>query len=231
MDYESFVAQIELDREWREAEIRLLLNDLNRREREDERNLFRRPLVAIQYAHYEGFTKFVLQHYATAVSGKLLECDKVINELVALSFNDVFRELRNPNPKGKLFKGALPTDNALHKFAREHHFIAEIRDVFSKRVNLPDDVIDTDSNLTPDILRKNLYRLGLSVDSVDSIEGQLNQLINARNGIAHGDARMKNGITEETYLKFAQACKTAMDNVDQQVRDCYRNHKYLKMVA
>ncbi|WP_265098525.1 MAE_28990/MAE_18760 family HEPN-like nuclease [Burkholderia cepacia] len=228
MDYESFVTQLEQDREWREREMRTLLNDLAGRESEEARDEFRRPLVALQYAHYEGFTKFALQHYVNAVNTKALKCSEVTHELVALSFAKVFRELRNPDPKGRLFKGALPTDTPLHKFAREVHFLTEMDDVFGKLLVINDDAIDTESNLTPAVLRKNLFRLGLSMDFVDGIDADLNRLVGIRNEITHGDSKMKRGVTVDDYGKFSGACKKAMDNVDSQVRDAYRSNRYLK---
>lgn len=228
MDYEFFVAQLEQDREWRENEMRALLNDLARRENAVDRDLFRRPLVALQYAHYEGFTKFALQHYVDAINMKELECAVARPELVALSCNDVFRELRNPDPKGRLFNGALPTDAALHKFAREKHFLEQMEGVLARKLKISDDAVDTESNLNADVLRKNLFRLGLSIAFVDEIAGELHQLVNARNGIAHGDNKMKQGVTEERYERFSAACKKAMDDVDRQVRDAYRNANFLK---
>lgn len=228
MDYEDFVAQVEQDRQWREDELRVLLNDLARRGTEEERDLFRRPLVALHYAHYEGFTKFALQLYVDAVNMRDLTCIEVTPELAALSCDELFRELRNPNPKGKLFKGALPTDTALHKFARERHFLEQIDNVLARKLQISDDAVDTESNLKADVLRKNLYRLGLSVAFVDEIESELHQLVNARNGISHGDNKMKKGVTEKQYAGFSKACKKAMDEVDKQVRGAYRNAHYLK---
>jgi hypothetical protein len=228
MDYESFVTQLEQDREWREREMRTLLNDLITRESEEARDEFRRPLVALQYAHYEGFTKFALRHYVNAVNSKSLKCSEAMHELVALAFAKVFRELRNPDPKGRLFKGALPSDTPLHKFAREVHFLAEMDSVFENSLLINDDAIDTESNLTPAVLRKNLFRLGLSMDFVGEIDADLNRLVGIRNEIAHGDSKMKRGVTVGDYGKFADACKKAMDNVDSQVRDAYRSSRYLK---
>lgn len=228
MDYESFVTQLEQDREWRESEMRSLLNDLRHRDSEPAKNEFRRPLVALQYAHYEGFTKFALQHYVNAVNSKSLKCSDATPELVALCFTKVFRELRNPDPKGRLFKGALPVDTPLHKFAREVHFLSEIDGVFGKALTIDEGAVDTESNLTPAVLRKNLFRLGLSLSFVDGIEADLNRLVGIRNEVTHGDSKMKRGVTEEDYNKFAAACKKAMDNVDAQVRDAYRLGRYLR---
>lgn len=228
MDYESFVTQIEQDREWREAEMRSLLNDLARREGQDAQDEFRRPLVALQYAHYEGFTKFALQHYVNAVNSKVLSCSEATPQLVALAFAKVFRELRNPDPKGKLFKGALPADTPLHKFAREVHFLTEMNEVFSRVLRIEEDAVDTESNLTPAVLRKNLFRLGLSMAFVDEIEGELNRLVGVRNEISHGDSRMRRGVSEVDYIKFSNACKKAMDDVDAQIRQAYRSSHYLR---
>ena len=52
---------------------------------------------------------------------------------------------------------------------------------------MPDDVIDTESNLSSIVLKKNLFKLGLNYPLVDEQNSNINKLLGIRNAIAHGD--------------------------------------------
>jgi hypothetical protein len=74
VDLASIRAELESEQTWRHDEIRFLRNQLasicgNRRKMQ-----FRRALVVMLYAHYEGFCKFALERYVRSVNDACLEC-------------------------------------------------------------------------------------------------------------------------------------------------------------
>jgi hypothetical protein len=115
----------------------------------------------------------------------------------------MFHDLRDTRKKCDFFRRELPDDAKLHQFAREREFIERTTEVEIRPVKIPDDVVDTESNLTPVVMRKNLYRLGLPHDQFETHDGEIHQLLNLRNGVSHGD--LKDGIGETVYLRLRTA--------------------------
>lgn len=179
---------LERDRQQREAEIRLIENLTSRCSIEAERCMLRRSLVLLTYAHLEGFCKFALFAYAGAVNAMRLSCREAASALVASSLSKVFAALRDTNSKHPYFASGLPDDRGLHLSAREQLFIENFEAIATTRVEIPDHVVDTKSNLNAIILKRNLFQLGLNYPAVDTHGGSLNRLLGVRNAIAHGDA-------------------------------------------
>jgi hypothetical protein len=196
-------AELEADRAWREEEIRAFQNRGSEIEDKEELKRYRRALVLLLYAHYEGFCKFAFILYATTINSSGISCGEASYAVAAASLNEMFRNLRNPQKKCDLFRRDLPDDAKLHQFAREREFIEQTAEVEKRPVNIPDDVVDTESNLTPIVLGKNLYRLGLPHDQFEAHDGEIHQLLNLRNGVAHGD--LKDGIEEIAYMRLRAA--------------------------
>lgn len=104
MNLASLRAEIEADRAWREEEIRELQNRGSAIKEEEESKRYRRALVLLLYAHYEGFCKFALALYATAINSSGILCGEASYPIAAASMSDVFRNLRNPQKKCDLFR-------------------------------------------------------------------------------------------------------------------------------
>ena len=93
--------------------------------------------------------------------------------------------LSNPEKKSDLFRD-VPDDTALHRFARQREFVEHSAAILSSPLALSDKVVNTESNLWPVVLRKNLFRLGLPHERFSHLDGMLSLLVNTRNEIGHG---------------------------------------------
>jgi hypothetical protein len=82
-------------------------------------------------------------------------------------------------------------------------------------VTIPDDFVDTESNLKPVVLRKILYRLGLPHDQFSQHEGKIDRLLRVRNKIAHGESR--SGVTSTDYEELRRIVFQIMEEVKRQV--------------
>lgn len=187
LSVDEIYADIEADRLSRESEIRLVERLTIETKGEAERSMLRRSLVMLTYAHLEGFTKFVLLAYASSINSMKLDCSAAATPIAAASLSKVFAALRNSESKHDFFRRRMPDDVKLHLVAREHAFLAEFDAVLSRQVQIPDTLIDTKSNLSPDVLRKLLFLLGLPYSKVDEHQGTISRLLGVRNSIAHGD--------------------------------------------
>ena len=47
------------------------------------------------------------------------------------------------------FRRDLPNDTKLHRFARDQEFIERVADFIIRLVNIPEHVVDTESNFNP----------------------------------------------------------------------------------
>jgi hypothetical protein len=226
MNFADLRAQLEADQAWREDEIRALHNRGADIQNEKELKRYRRALVLLLYAHYEGFCKFALSLYADAVNQSGLLCGEASYAIAAASLGDLFRGLRNPQTKCQLFRRDLPDDFSLHQFARERDFV-ELSCEFDKRpVMIPDHIVDTESNLRPVVLKKNLYRLGLPHDQFEQYDGEINMLLNVRNGIAHGS--LKDGVEERLYEELRTATATIMSGLSAAIMKALLERQYAR---
>src|SRR5574337_1061994 len=160
MNIPELWAEIEAEQEWRQSEIRFFQNQILNITSEKEQDKFRRVLILMLYAHFEGFCKFAFNLYIDAVNREGITCAEVNFAIAAASLNDLFVSLRDPLKKCSGFKRELPDDTTLHRFARDREFLEQYVEFEKRLVSIPDEVIDIESNLKPIVLRKILYRLG-----------------------------------------------------------------------
>ena len=138
----------------------------------------------------------------------------------------MFRDLRDPSKKCDEFRRALPDDTKIHRFARDREFLERTDDFGQKPVTIPDLLVDTESNLTPVVLRKNLYRLGFSSNQFDQFEGNINRLLMTRNRIAHGES--SSGVDAKTYTDLHTIVFEIMAEVTMQVTQALNGRLYLR---
>ncbi|MDH4472190.1 MAG: MAE_28990/MAE_18760 family HEPN-like nuclease [Fluviicola sp.] len=229
MTIEDLWTEIEAEQTWRTDEIRFLQNQLSTLQSENDKDQFRRAVILMLYAHFEGFCKFAFNLYVTKINAESLHCKDVNYAIAAGSLSELFKALRNPDSKSDIFRNALPSDVKLHIYARNRDFIEASQDFENKIVSIPDDYVDTESNLKPIVLRKNLYKLGFPHDLFESIEGLINQLLNFRNKIAHGE--MKSGITEVKYEELRSATFQIMNEIKSRVMNALTEKHYLRNVS
>ncbi len=171
MNIASLRAELEAERLWRDDEVRALQNLGEGLKAPEEKDQYRRSLVLMLYAHFEGFCKFALSLYCTAINRAQVQCDEADYALVAASLSVAFRDLRSPNKKSDIFRRQLPDDAKLHNFAREKEFIERSAELLRRAVEIPDGAVDMESNLTPLVLSKNLFRLGFNHNACEQWHG------------------------------------------------------------
>jgi RiboL-PSP-HEPN len=114
----------------------------------------------------------------------------------------------------------------LHRFARHKDFIEQSSEFENKIVNISEKLVDTESNLKPVVLQKILYRLGFPHDQLKNIDGEINQLLEYRNKIAHGEST--SGISLGKYDDLRTASFKIMDEVKRLVFEALKERYYLR---
>lgn len=220
---EQIFEELEEDRASREGEIRLIENVIARSDNDDEKNMLRRSLVLLTYAHLEGFCKFALTAYASAINSLHLPCKDASVPLVALTLAKIFVALRDLKSKHPEFS-KIAEDRDLHMVARERSFLENFAKITAGQVEIPDHAVDTKSNLSSLVLKRNLYQLGLRYPIVANQAGKIDRLLGMRNAIAHGD---KLKIPKDANVKeYLQASFEVMSFVQDEVFASFRDKIY-----
>jgi hypothetical protein len=226
---DDVLADIEDDRLQREAEIRLIENLASGVKREDEERMLRRSLVLLTYSHLEGFCRFALFAYASAVNSARVPCKEAVVPLVAATLTSVFGALRELNRKHPYFSRALPHDQKLHMSAREQLFVENYERISAQIIQIPDAIVDTESNLKAAVLKKMLFQLGLDFTKIDPYVSPIERLLGVRNSIAHGD-RIKVP-SERECSEFMGAAFSVMRAVQHEVYSALAAQTYRRDVA
>jgi hypothetical protein len=226
MNLGALWTEIEAEQTWRTDELRFFHNQVAKLHREDERKIFRKSLVLLLYAHFEGFCKFAFAHYIKAINSEGLTCREVNAALGAATLARMFAELRNPEKKAREFGNALPDDAKLHRFAREREFVEKSSEFETRFVTIPDDVVDTESNLKPVVMKKNLYKIGLDHNRFSSFDGQISKLLQFRNNIAHGVQVA--GLEHNEYDQLRSDVSLIMTQIKRDVMSALQNKAYLR---
>ncbi|ENM8380946.1 TPA: MAE_28990/MAE_18760 family HEPN-like nuclease [Vibrio alginolyticus] len=225
MSLESFQEQLEVERTWREDEIRFLDN-LQREYDEEKRFKFRRSIMCLYYAHIEGFVQFAFSLYVDEINKQELKCSEVKPVIAAATLHNEFMALQNKDKKSKIFKKTLPDETHIHRLSRQVEFVESFSLVNDLTVIVPDGYINTESNVGKQVLEKLLYQVGLEYDDLKHTYGSLNKLLNTRNDIAHG--KKKYGINDEDYTNYHTCCLGIIQHVSQKLTTAYGHNRYLK---
>jgi hypothetical protein len=217
--------ELEDERTWRRDEIRFLLNRLADLDTDDDKDRYRRAVLLLLYAHFEGFCKTALLIYVHAINGEGLSCQAVQPALTAATCRPILRALADQNSKSDFFRGKAPEDEKLHFAWRCQEFLSRLSDVLGMKVSIPDDVVDTESNLWPIVLKKNLFRLGFEQDRLKQHDGTISNLVNRRNNIAHGMQR--EGISKQLFAELQKSVYEVMDEVMAMVMEALKTESYL----
>ncbi|MBI5590786.1 MAG: hypothetical protein HY881_09915 [Deltaproteobacteria bacterium] len=230
MDVAEVRAELEEELSCRLEEIRFFRNQLGEMHRVDDKERYCKCLVVMLYAHFEGFWKAAFSIYLKAINKENIKCRDAVAQIVAASMSDLFNALSDSNSKCAFFRKSAPDDTKLHRFARHSEFAGRIDKAFEATVKIPiDDVVDTESNLSTVVLRKNLFRLGFSHEEFKREEGTINELLRRRNDIAHGSARK--GVPLDLYSNLEFAVIGVMKRVVILIFDSLNARRFLRSVA
>lgn len=224
MSLEYFQEQIEIEREWREAEIRFLDNNQRVLSSEDKKRI-RRSILCLLYAHIEGFVKFAFSLYIDEINKKKLTCSDVKPVIAAAAFYKEFTALKNNDKKSKIFRKKSPDDSQLHRLSREIEFIENIGEFYSYPVVIPENFVNTENNVGQQVIEKMLFQVGLNYEDLKNIYSPLNRLLNVRNDISHGKRKL--GIEDKDYQEFIACFRAVISSISRRLTTAYGKSEFL----
>jgi hypothetical protein len=225
MNFDAIRAELDQEMAWRVEEIKFFQNQGNLLN-EEQKNRYRRALILILYSHFEGFCKFAFLHYVQILNRSGVRCRDANYALAAATLALAFHGLRDTQKKNPFYGRQLPDDPVLHRYAREREFMERMDDFTASVLRIPDEVVDTESNLKPNVLKATLYKLGLDPSQFEDIYSDVGQLVGLRNNIAHGAT--KKGIDQKLYDVYERAAFRVMTKVAEDIMEALKNSSYLR---
>lgn len=233
-DVLSLRAEMEQDLSWRQDEIRFLFNQLTVRHIleplsqsviDDIRTRrLQRVIIMMLYAHFEGYCKFALLVYVRAINESQLLVRDGSSAVAACTISRELAALRDPSSKSDLFRRTSPDDSKLHLLSREQEFVERLAELDARIVFVPDEVVDTESNLKPVVLQKILFRLGLDINFFSTCHGSVDKLLRYRNAIAHGNQASR--VADADLLTLRADVYRIMNEVTIAITRALHSRKY-----
>ena len=226
MDAATAAAELEEDQRIRQEELAFLEN-LCGNLSEPEQDRMRRSMLLMLYAHFEGFAKIAFTVYCRHINEAKVRCREVQPELATTALKDVFLAVRTADNAENFLPKKLKKLGDLRFLAVERTLVKRAFTLGHRVVQIPDKYVDTESNLQPVVLRKNLYRLGLPYDMFDTHEPTVGELLGRRNGITHGADVSGVGITVYDGMKVA--VYSVMDDLRLKITEAISARAYVQV--
>ena len=192
---------------WRRKELTLLKNKIPTSKNPLQSAMIRATLPLL-YAHWEGFVKISLSYYLQFISYKGLRNDELRTQFFALSMRKKLGNLKD------------------RSIQSESQMIDFILSDFDKQSNIPTkNVVNTKSNLKYEVLEEILFIMDLEDDYFKRQEELINDLVNERNYIAHGEHKL---IDYDTFLEFFDDVISLMVNLKSQIENSALLENYKK---
>lgn len=174
----QLIEEIIASREWRNRELEALkkigIIALYKYPLREQQQYYRMCIPYI-YAHWEGFVVESFKELITYLNNEHLDKKAVINELYTFSLQNVLKPLA-----GK------------QSFEQSSQFVEKFVNDFEKELYIDPSLLTANSNLNYKQMAIILNKFGMR-DCLRKYKSEINQLVNERNSIAHGE----NGIIVE----------------------------------
>lgn len=231
MSPEDFRGQLQWDLDWRKKEMAVFTNRLSSMPAEDK-EIYCKALLVMLYSHFEGFCRNAFLTYLRLINDEKIKRTFATEYIIASSLIDIFHDLKYINKDNyccDLFN-ITSDETQFSSFFVRAHFIRKFGDILSEEVNitgeLPGKIVDTKSNLWPNVLSTILYRLGLPHDEFDSYTSIICNMLHRRNDYAHG--KEVDGIKEDEFRNIEKNIYDIFSDLIALLTKAAQNKSYLK---
>lgn len=166
-----------------------------------KKNVILRSGITMIYAHWEGFIKISGRYYLEYIASKRLKNSDLPKSLLTISL------CSNKN----IFEGTS-------KYSHYSSIVDFFSDSMESRAKIPyKQVINTESNLSSNVLREIIWCLDLSYDEFETKEKLIDhKLVAKRNHIAHGEYL---DIDEEDLINIRDSILGLMNEFKNQIEN------------
>lgn len=207
---DKVLEEISLDIDWRNEELKKI-EIISSTLIDDDLKFFLKTIVPLLYAHWEGFVVSSLKKIFKYLNNLKLNSDNYCDIYLTTAYEQTLKSLEDSTGFDK----------------RKKHLINLYRS-FKEEVKL-DEKIDTKSNLNFKVLLEICKKINLNYTKFKSYEAELNELVNIRNSISHGE----NAYTFYRYEDIEQyinLIKDLMLDFQSELQDLLKQEKYKKEI-
>ena len=195
---------------WRKKEIAALRILIKTQKKPYEREMLRRIAIPILYGHWEGFAKQAATSYLDLVIRQRRPYRELKSNFMAIATRGKIREAE---PSRRISPYITLVDTILDKMDTKINFNSK-------------QIIDTESNLSSDVLKNIFATIGIPYDSILAGKELLidGSLLKNRNGVAHGEYIQ---IDSDTYNQLHQLVVELIDHIKNVIESQARTQAYL----
>lgn len=226
---DNFTTEIESEYARKREELGKIENSLrlsNTESDEELQGLLRNAMVVMLYAYFEGFCKKIFEIYVTYLNGKKEKVKNVKSALAAATIAEEFDLLENLQHAPEKYGIDYKENGKLKRYARRIEFTELFYTLMDKTVSIPETILNTESNLRPEVLNRILFNLAFDYRVENKEKGYLNKLVNYRNDIAHGT--FTRAISPEDFDNCKKTTWLLMEKIKNEVIRNYEEMMYLK---
>ncbi len=195
---------------WRRKELTLIKTNIPKIKNPTQSAMLRSALPLL-YAHWEGFIKLSMSYYLEHVSMKYLKHSELKTPFITLSLQNKLGDLET------------------NSFINRTKIIELLFTNFEKQSNIPKkNIINTKSNLRFDVLKEILYIVDLDDAYIDKQKELIDDLVDTRNHIAHGQY---NPLDLNTFENFFDDIISLMDYLKTKIENNAIEEKYKKNIV
>lgn len=202
--------ELNLDIEWRNREF-FNIKKISETLGEEELNLFLKSSIPLIYAHWEGFVVSSLKMVFNYLNNLKLNSDSYCDIFLTTAYEQTLKSLDDST-----------------KFEKRKKHLINLYKIFKKEVKL-EEKIDTKSNLNFRVLKEICEKINIDILKFEIYETELNQLVNIRNSISHGE----NAYSFSSYDdidEYIQLIKDLMLDFQSEIQYLLSQQKYKREV-
>jgi hypothetical protein len=212
-DFSNLINELYLNKEWRINELKKIGKEIETNIiTPDLKSLFFRSLIPMIYAHWEGFIVSSIKKY--------FEC---LN-----SFNFFIKEM-DIHYITTAFEEKLENIIKSQKFDKRKKHLKILLGILNNKIKFNTKKIDTKSNLNFDVLIMICEKLKFNKQKFNDYKSDLNELVNIRNGIAHGDTPAFEFERFSDIEKYIDLIDNLMLDFISEIEDIIKNNKFKKV--
>jgi hypothetical protein len=215
---EQFSDEVDQIKQWRKKELALMKGQIEgSRESMSKQKVNLRAGHLLLYAHWEGWIKEISKLYLRYINSQRITYSKINSIFLASALKSDILEFQESG------KSNIHID-----------FVNKLSEVYSsnKRVTIKEDLIQTYSNLSYDILKDILLRLDIKDimdrENLELYETYINkELVGRRNSIAHGE--YIDDYDMQAYEEMHDFVINTLDNISTEIVNRVINEGYIKV--
>ncbi len=169
-DFSNLIDELHLNKEWRIEEIKKIGMTIENFIDMEFQPLFFRSLIPMIYAHWEGFIVSSIKKYFECLNSYNFSIEDMDINYIATALEEKLENI-------------VKSQN----FDKRKKHLRILLSCLNNKVKFNNKKIDTKSNLNFDVLMIICEKLKFNKKRFKDYELDLNELVNIRNAIAHGD--------------------------------------------